>query len=266
MKKTKYEILEVAYSASLEEVKQAFRKKVKILHPDENNNTKTNNEELLEVLEAYEILKDEEKRNAYNRTLTKEELERINLIKNNNQKDKTNHNTTSFQILPQSIKIKDLIVRTFYDDAVAIKYVLGEKNKFGYHIKNYQNSREIYVENDCYKKCFKDGILTKKYPVTTFYAGDYPVYTPLIREGIENKILSFRNEIYIARSDCFYRKIGQNSDFEIENGFIYQKESGASFFYDSFRGTLLNITGLLEWPFEKQQIEQNKTKIKSINK
>ena len=126
----------------------------------------------------------------------------------------------------------------------------------GYHIKNYQNSRETYVENDCYKK----------YPVTTFYVGDYPVYTPLIREDIENKILSFRNEIYIARSDCFYRKIGQNSDFEIENGFIYQKESGASFFYDSFRGTLLNITGLLDWPFEKQQIEQNKTKIKSINK
>lgn len=71
-------------------------------------------------------------------------------------------------------------------------------------------------------------------------------YIPLIREEIEDKILSFKNEIYIARSDCFYRKIGQNSDFEIGNGFTYHKESGASFFYNSFRGTLLNITGLLD--------------------
>lgn len=99
------------------------------------------------------------------------------MVKNNNQKDKTNHNTFSFQVLSQSVKIEDLIVRTFYDDVVVIKYILGEKNKFGYNIKNYQNSRETYVENDCYKKYFKDGILTKKYPITTFYVGNYPVYT-----------------------------------------------------------------------------------------
>ena len=52
MKRTKYEILGVKYSASLEEVKQAFREKVKTLHPDENgNNTEARNEELLAVLE-----------------------------------------------------------------------------------------------------------------------------------------------------------------------------------------------------------------------
>ena len=65
MKRTKYEILGVKYSASLEEVKQAFREKVKTLHPDENgNNTEVRYEELLAVLEAYEILKDEEKLKA----------------------------------------------------------------------------------------------------------------------------------------------------------------------------------------------------------
>lgn len=49
-----------------------------------------------------------------------------------------------------------------------------------------------------------------------------------------------------------YRKIGQKDEFEIENGF----------FYDSFEGTILDITGLLDWPFEKQQLVENKTKVK----
>ena len=135
MKRTKYEILGVKYSASLEEVKQAFREKVKTLHPDENGNN----------TEAYEILKDEEKRNAYNKTLTSEELERIGLDKNKRQE---NRETNTKNTLVRSNQIKNLIIRTFYDDAVAIKYVLGKGNKLGYYIKNYQNSKETYVEND----------------------------------------------------------------------------------------------------------------------
>ena len=261
LKRTKYEILGVKYSASLEEVKQAFREKVKTLHPDENgNNTEARNEELLAVLEAYEILKDEEKRTAYNKTLTSEELERIGLDKNKRQE---NRETNTKNTLVRSNQIKNLIIRTFYDDAVAIKYVLGKGNKLGYYIKNYQNSKETYVENDCYNRYFNDGLFTKKHPVADFFMGDYPMYTPLIREVIENRILSFKNDVYLARGDCLYRKIGKNSEFEIENGFIYHKESGASFFYGSFEGTLLDITGLLDWPFEKQQIAENKTKVKN---
>lgn len=48
-----------------------------------------------------------------------------------------------------------------------------------------------------------------------------------------------------------YRKIGQKDEFEIENGFIYHKESGTSLFYVSFEGPLLDITDLLDWPFKK---------------
>mgnify|MGYP004459367891 FL=1 len=258
MKRTKYEILGVKYSASLEEVKQAFREKVKTLHPDENgNNTEARDEELLAVLEAYEILKDEEKRNAYNKTLTSEELERIGLNKNKRQE---NRETNTKNTLVGSNQIKNLIIRTFYDDAVAIKYVLGKGNKLGYYIKNYQNSKETYVENDCYNRYFKDGLFTKKHPVADFFMGDYPMYTPLIREGIENRILSFKNDVYLARGDSLYRKIGQKDEFEIENGFIYHKESGASLFYDSFEGTLLDITGLLDWPFEKNKLQRIKQK------
>lgn len=264
MKRTKYEILGVKYSASLEEVKQAFREKVKTLHPDENgNNTEARNEELLAVLEAYEILKDAEKRNTYNKTLTSEELDRISLDKNKRQENKTILNNSTEVVLKENDQIKNLIIRTFYDDAVAIKYVLGKNNKLGYYIKNYQNAKETYVENDCYSKYFKDGLFTKKHPVADFFMDYNPMYTPLIREGIENRILSFKNDVYLARGDCLYRKIGKNSEFEIENGFIYHKESGASFFYDSFEGTLLDITGLLDWPFEKQQIAENKTKVKN---
>ena len=90
MKRTKYEILGVEYSSSLEEIKHAFREK--------------------------------EKRNTYNKTLTAEELERINLGKNKRQENKV---TYTKSILLRNNHIKSLIVRTFYDDAVAIKYVLG---------------------------------------------------------------------------------------------------------------------------------------------
>lgn len=260
MKRTKYEILGVEYSSSLEEIKHAFREKVKTLHPDESGgNSDARNEELLAVLEAYEILKDEEKRNTYNKTLTAEELERINLGKNKRQENKV---TYTKSILLRNNHIKSLIVRTFYDDAVAIKYVLGKGNKLCYYIKNYQNSKETYVENDCYNRYFKDGLFTKKHPVADFFIGGHPMYTPLIREEIENRILFFKNDVYLARSDSIYRKIGQKDEFEIENGFIYHKESGASLFYDSFEGTLLDITGLLDWPFEKKQIAENKTKVK----
>lgn len=62
-----YAILGVNKSASQEEIKKAYRKLALKYHPDRNPGDKTAEEKFKEINEAYDILKDEQKRAAYDR-------------------------------------------------------------------------------------------------------------------------------------------------------------------------------------------------------
>ena len=62
-----YEVLGVGRSASAEEIKKAYRKKAKELHPDRNGDDPQAETKFKEANEAYEILKDAEKKAAYDR-------------------------------------------------------------------------------------------------------------------------------------------------------------------------------------------------------
>lgn len=66
-KRDYYEILDVSRSASAEEIKKAFRKKAKELHPDRNADNPTAEEDFKLVNEAYDVLRDPEKKAAYDR-------------------------------------------------------------------------------------------------------------------------------------------------------------------------------------------------------
>ena len=66
-KKDYYEVLEVSRTASAPEIKKAYLTLAKKHHPDQNTNNPDAEKKFKEISEAYDTLKDEQKRAAYDR-------------------------------------------------------------------------------------------------------------------------------------------------------------------------------------------------------
>ena len=66
-KRDYYEVLGVSSSASEAELKKAYRSKAKELHPDRNSDNPNSESQFKEVNEAYDVLKDQNKKAAYDR-------------------------------------------------------------------------------------------------------------------------------------------------------------------------------------------------------
>ena len=62
-----YQVLGVARTASDDEIKQSYRKLAMKYHPDRNNGSKEAEERFKEITEAYDVLRDPQKRAAYDR-------------------------------------------------------------------------------------------------------------------------------------------------------------------------------------------------------
>ena len=62
-----YQLLEVDKNASADDIKRSFRKLAMKYHPDRNPDDKEAEQRFKEINEAYEVLKDEQKRAAYDR-------------------------------------------------------------------------------------------------------------------------------------------------------------------------------------------------------
>ncbi len=64
-KRDYYEVLEITKTATVEEIKKAYRKKAIQFHPDKNPGDKQAEENFKEAAEAYEVLSDQNKRARY---------------------------------------------------------------------------------------------------------------------------------------------------------------------------------------------------------
>ena len=62
-----YDLLGIAKDATIDEIKKAYRKLALKYHPDRNQGSKSAEERFKEVTEAYEVLRDSEKRAVYDR-------------------------------------------------------------------------------------------------------------------------------------------------------------------------------------------------------
>ncbi len=75
MMKDYYKILGIKRDADVDEIKKAFREKAKKYHPDAKGD-KEDQDKLIEIQEAYEVLSDKKKREKYDKELKKIEKER----------------------------------------------------------------------------------------------------------------------------------------------------------------------------------------------
>ncbi len=66
-KRDYYDVLGVSRGAGADEIKKAYRQKAKALHPDRNSDNPEAETQFKEANEAYEVLKDAEKKAAYDR-------------------------------------------------------------------------------------------------------------------------------------------------------------------------------------------------------
>src|SRR5580765_3755423 len=62
-----YAVLEVPRTATDDEIKKAYRKLAMQYHPDKNNGSKDAEEKFKQITEAYDVLRDPQKRAAYDR-------------------------------------------------------------------------------------------------------------------------------------------------------------------------------------------------------
>ena len=134
-----YKILNVNKDATTEEIKKSYHKLALKFHPDKNSNKKEAENKFKEIVEAYEVLSDENKRNRYN----------ISMKLNEEYK---------FELSPDILKFS----RYFFSEENINKFqdlagnVNKEINNMGFNLENVFNSFMNNIRNGKYNDLYQE--------------------------------------------------------------------------------------------------------------
>lgn len=131
---TYYDVLELTYDATTEEVKKQGRKLIKQYHPDTNiGNQKYSIEKFNKIFEAYEVLSNEEKRRIYNETqlILSRPKDIIAKPETEEEWEKLFHNALIKRIksIEKEMRVQELSFNSFYEFSLKfLPITLAEKD------------------------------------------------------------------------------------------------------------------------------------------
>ncbi|CAH2108035.1 unnamed protein product [Euphydryas editha] len=168
---TYYEILGISKDASTQEIKQAYKKLAVKLHPDKNSN-KDQQKRFLEITEAYETLKDPQKRQNYDLYGSQQSYTR----KYDHQSQSEYNNLYYNGLYHQDSFVKTLTSRSFYSYLNDGLYFINFYSPFCPPCQNLAKHWKMLAET--YKGIINVGALNCKYYNSFCYnnmrIGSYP--------------------------------------------------------------------------------------------
>lgn len=151
-----YDILELPFDASSEEIRDKGRKLINIYHPDKNiNNPDYDSDKFYQVFEAYDTLSDEKKRKVYNETqlilLKSDEI-----IKKTKNIHEWNDGIRNFLIrkiimLEDKLSVSGLSFNSFYDFSEQFLPMFLNNKKHRIEEKEFKLRTFLFVLKDFYK-------------------------------------------------------------------------------------------------------------------
>ena len=151
-----YDILEIAFDATTDAIREKGRKLISLYHPDKNlNNPDYEPSKFYQVFEAYETLSDDEKRKVYNESqliLTKSK-EIIRRPQNSGEWNEATRNALIKKIveLEEQLSVTELSFNSFYDycDQFLPIYLNNKKHKID--DSEFKLRTFLFVLKDFYK-------------------------------------------------------------------------------------------------------------------
>lgn len=171
---TYYDVLQLPFTATSEEIKTAGRKLLKQYHPDKNvNNPDYDSDVFYKIFEAYEVLSDEEKRKAYNESTAMIELHNDVMeidLDDEEIKDRYRYAIVKrVKQIEQQFDVPELSFNSFYEYCEKFLPVYLKNKKYKVKEQEFNIRTFLFVLKDFYKGGIYERTLNESAKSSLFY-------------------------------------------------------------------------------------------------